>query len=85
MMFNGICPDCDYQFIGSELLDPQHQSCPHCGIGRLVINDSFRPLEGYFTSTAGRPDINQADGPLAKEVRIIDGYKGNPNDKKCLL
>lgn len=67
-MLIGICPYCNKKFFGMALLDPAHQKCPNCGIGRLVINDNFRPLEGDFVSTVGHLDINQANEPLAKDM-----------------
>ncbi len=45
-MLSGICPYCTNRFFGIALLDPQHQKCPCCGIGRLIINDGFKATEG---------------------------------------
>ena len=66
-MFIGICPFCDYQCIGLELLDPEHIQCPNCGIGRLIAKHNYDPNLGYLSFWVGVLDSNTGNKPSAKD------------------
>ena len=68
-MLTGICPCCNCQCFGLALLDPQHLKCPECGIGQLVVNDNYKPPQGYLRwtpFTAASLDGNLGDKPSAR-------------------
>jgi hypothetical protein len=51
-MIEGVCPQCGIKFYGWALLQPQHQSCPNCGIGLLITEDGKKTFQGYSPFTA---------------------------------
>jgi hypothetical protein len=66
-MFIGICPHCDYQCIGLELLDPQHLECPNCGIGRLVAKHNYQPDLDYLSFWMSILDSDIGNKPSARD------------------
>jgi DNA-directed RNA polymerase subunit RPC12/RpoP len=51
-VIEGKCPKCGKQYFGWALQNPRNQSCPKCGTGLLIFEDSKLPVQGYSPFTA---------------------------------
>jgi len=71
-MLEGRCPKCGIRYYGWALLNPEHQTCPDCGIGLYIKDSNGTISEGYSPSVI--------DKNLFEEIiNIVDDEKKDKN------
>jgi hypothetical protein len=53
-MIEGKCPHCGLQTFGWALLSPRYQTCPNCGVGLEITEDSHPLIQSFSSSTTER-------------------------------
>lgn len=69
-MLIGVCPYCSCKRFGLALLDPEHQLCPECGAGKMVVNNNHIPTEDHKLIISVNPVIDTVNKPPAKIAHL---------------
>lgn len=77
-MLEGKCSRCGTYRCGWALLNPRYQTCPKCGAGLDITEDSGKVHKGFSPFSAERIDVNPASDTTPSPAKEADGKKEPP-------
>jgi hypothetical protein len=74
-MLEGTCSKCGTYRCGWALLNPRYQTCPKCGAGLRITEESGKVYEGFSPFSAERIDVNPTGDTTPSPTKEADGKK----------